>query len=323
MGNLRIGSFELSNPFVLAPLAGISDAVMRELCAEMGASLTTSEMVSAKGIYYGDKNTSRLLYIPEKSGPTAIQIFGSEPDVMAYAVEKLNGLANVSLDINMGCPVPKVVRNGDGSALLKNPELVYDIVRACVDSSKKPVTVKIRKGFDENSVNAVEIAKAIESAGASAICIHGRTREQYYSGKADWNIIREVRSAVEIPLIGNGDVFSAEDGIRMLDETGCDMVMIARGALGNPWIFRELVSLWKYGEKIDKPSDKERIKMLVRHLDGLVELKGERNAVMELRKHVGWYTKGIRGASALRRRVNTINTAKEMKEVLCCEEWKD
>ena len=323
MGNLRIGSFELSNPFVLAPLAGISDAVMRGLCAEMGASLTTSEMVSAKGIYYGDKNTSRLLYIPEKSGPTAIQIFGSEPDVMAYAVEKLNGLENVSLDINMGCPVPKVVRNGDGSALLKNPELVYDIVRACVDRSKKPVTVKIRKGFDENSVNAVEIAKAIESAGASAICIHGRTREQYYSGKADWDIIREVRSAVEIPLVGNGDVFSAEDGIRMLDETGCDMVMVARGALGNPWIFRELVSLWKYGEKIDKPSDKERIKMLVRHLDGLVELKGERNAVMELRKHVGWYTKGIRGASALRRRVNTINTAKEMKEVLCCEEWKD
>ena len=323
MGNLRIGSFELSNPFVLAPLAGISDAVMRGLCAEMGASLTTSEMVSAKGIYYGDKNTSRLLYIPEKSGPTAIQIFGSEPDVMAYAVEKLNGLENVSLDINMGCPVPKVVRNGDGSALLKNPEHVYDIVRACVDSSEKPVTVKIRKGFDENSVNAVEIAKAIESAGASAICIHGRTREQYYSGKADWDIIREVRSAVEIPLIGNGDVFSAEDGIRMLDETGCDMVMVARGALGNPWIFRELVSLWKYGEKIDKPSDKDRIKMLVRHLDGLVELKGERNAVMELRKHVGWYTKGIRGASALRRRVNTINTAKEMKEVLCCEEWKD
>ncbi len=321
MGNLKIGSFEPSNPFVLAPLAGISDAVMRRLCEEMGAALTTTEMVSAKGLYYQDRNTAKLLYIPDEAGPTAIQIFGSEPEVMAYAASKLNDLKNVTLDINMGCPVPKVVRNGDGSALLTKPDLVYDVVRACVDSSTKPVTVKIRKGFDDKSVNAIEIAKAIESAGASALCIHGRTREQYYSGKADWDIIRAVREEIDIPLIGNGDVLSAEDGIRMLEETGCDMVMVARGALGNPWIFRELLALWKYGEKVDKPSDKDRIQMLIKHLDGLIDLKGERNAVMELRKHVVWYTKGMRGAAALRRKVNTVNTAKEMKEVLCCEEW--
>lgn len=321
MGNYSIGKIKLDNPFVLAPLAGITDSVMRGICEEMGAALTTTEMVSAKGLYYGDRNTERLLFIKDDAGPTAIQIFGSEPEVMAYAADKLNAYRNVSLDINMGCPVPKVVRNGDGSALLKNPDLVYDVTRAAVDKSAKPVTVKIRKGFDSGSINAVEIAKAIESAGASALCVHGRTREQYYSGKADWDIIREVRNTISIPLIGNGDVMTAEDGIRMLDETGCDMVMVARGALGNPWIFRDLVGLWRYGEKPEAPSDREKLNMIIRHLDELCELKGERPAVMELRKHVGWYTKGMRGSAALRRRTNNIATAEEMKEVLYSEEW--
>ena len=321
MGNYSIGEFKLDNPFVLAPLAGITDAVMRGICEEMGAALTTTEMVSAKGLYYGDRNTARLLYIRENAGPTAIQIFGSEPDVIASAAKQLNELRNVSLDINMGCPVPKVVRNGDGSALLKNPELIYDVTKAAVDSSTKPVTVKIRKGFNSSSINAVEVAKAVESAGAAALCVHGRTREQYYSGEADWDIIREVRNAISIPLIGNGDVMTAEDGIRMLDETGCDMVMVARGALGNPWIFRDLVNLWKYGEKAEAPSDRDKLNMIIRHLNELCELKGEIPAVMELRKHVGWYTKGMRGSSALRRRVNNIHTVEELKEVLNCEEW--
>ncbi len=321
MGEIRIGNLELDNPFVLAPLAGITDSVMRELCEEQGAAMTCTEMVSAKGLYYGDRNTPKLTYIKETAGPTAIQIFGSEPDIIAHAARMLNNLRNKVLDINMGCPVPKVVKNGDGSALLKNPELIYDVTKAAVDNTDKPVTCKIRMGFTPDTINAVEVAQAIESAGAAAVCVHGRTREQYYNGSADWDIIRRVKESVRIPVIGNGDVMCAEDGMRMMDETGCDMVMVARGAQGNPWIFRDLNALYNGMELPNPPGDKERIEMLLRHLEGLIELKGENNAVKEIRKHVGWYTRGMRGAAHLRGAINYLETAEEIRKALNREEW--
>lgn len=320
-GNLQaIEGVTLSGPFVLAPLAGVTDAVMRSLSEEFGAAMTCTEMVSAKGLYYGDRKTPKLLYIPEHAGPTAIQIFGSDPEIMGKAAEMLKDRPNVTLDINMGCPVPKVVKSGDGSALMKNPDLAYDVIRAVVDHAGKPVTVKTRKAFDDRTGSAVEIAKAAEAAGAAAVAVHGRTREQYYHGKADWSVIREVKQAVSIPVIGNGDVLTAEDGIRMMDETGCDLVMVARGAMGNPWLFRDLDRAWKGLEPLPRPSRKEVSEIMLRHFEGLLALKGEYTAVREMRKHVGWYTKGLRGASELRGLMNQVTTEERMREVLRIEE---
>lgn len=306
---------EFDNPFFLAPLAGITDAVMRSLSFSMGAALTYTEMVSAKGIHYGDSKTERLLYIPEDGGPTAIQIFGSDPDIMGEAARKLNDRKNVILDINMGCPAPKIVKNGDGSALMKNPELVYKIVKSVVSNTDKPVTVKIRKGFDSNDVNAVTVAKAVEEGGASGIAVHGRTREQYYSGEADWNIIREVKRNVAIPVIGNGDVTGPKPARQMMCDTGCDFVMVGRAALGNPWIFKELSSVYKGGH-FTPPTEEEKNAMMINHLDRLIELKGEYIAVREMRKYIAWYIKGKKNAARIRHEINKLENASEMRDVI-------
>jgi putative TIM-barrel protein, nifR3 family len=313
---MKIGNVELENPFFLAPLAGITDSPFRRICREQGAALVFSEMISGKGLYYNDKATERLLGIHEEEKPAAYQIFGSEPEVITFTAKKLADRDNCILDINMGCPVPKVVRNGEGSALLKNPELVSAVVKAAVEDAGKPVTAKIRIGWDTNSINAVEIAKVIEAAGASAISVHGRTREQFYSGKADWNVIRQVKKAVSIPIIGNGDVFSAKDAVRLMEESDCDFVMIARGALGNPWIFREALSLWKGRNVSDPPEITEKIDMLLKHFDFVLAEKGEYVAVREMRKHAGWYLKGIPGSASIRKEINSIVRADILKETI-------
>ena len=313
---MMMGNVGLSGPFLLAPLAGITDGPFRRLCSQAGAALVYSEMVSAKGLWYGDKNTGKLLEILPGEGPAAYQLFGHEPEIMAFAVRKLDSRMNVIFDINMGCPVPKIVKNGEGSALMKNPDLVYDLVAAAVKNTSKPVTVKIRAGWDEESVNAVEVARAVSAAGASAVAVHGRTREQYYSGKADWSVIAAVKRAVNIPVIGNGDVTDAASGIRMMEETGCDFVMVGRGALGNPWIFSELTAAWR-GEPLPPPPTKEEKKaMMIRHFNDILELKGEYVAVREMRKHVGWYLKGVHGAAAFRGKINGINSADELRRAI-------
>ena len=280
---------------MLAPLAGISDAPFRRICFEMGAGYACSEMISAKGLFYGDKNTHKLTEILPGEGTLGFQLFGHEPEIMAFAAKKLEPCGNAVLDINMGCPVPKVVKNFEGSYLMKDLDTAYDVVAATVEATSKPVTVKIRAGWDDSSKNAAAAAKVIERAGASAICVHGRTREQFYSGNADWNIIRDVKDAVSIPVIGNGDVFSMDDGYRMMKETGCDAVMIGRGALGNPWIFNGHV-----------PTIEDKKKMMVRHFKDVSDLKGNHIAVLEMRKHIGWYLKGVPGAAKLRNEINQI-----------------
>ncbi len=312
--DLKIGEIEFESPFLLAPLAGITDAPMRRICSKQGAALTYSEMISAKGLWYKDKNTERLLHIYEDEGPVALQLFGCEPEIMSFAAAKLEERPNVILDVNMGCPVPKVVKNGEGSALLKNPELAGEIIADMVKATDKPVTAKIRMGWDEHSVNAVEVAKILQQAGVAAIAVHGRTREQYYTGRADWDIIREVKQAVDIPVIGNGDVFSGQDAIDMMEQTGCDFVMIARGALGNPWIFAQAKALWNGDMLPQSPDIAQKREIIEKHFSDLLDLKGEYAAVREMRKHIGWYLKGMPGAAAMRREINQITDASLLKE---------
>ncbi len=313
---LSIGSVSFENPFFLAPLAGITDGAFRSLCKKQGAGLVYSEMVSGKGLFYNDKATERLLRIYDEEKPVAFQVFGADPKIMEITAKTLAERDNCLLDINMGCPVPKVVKNGEGAALLKDVELAVQLVEAAVANAGKPVTVKTRIGWDEKTKNVVAFAEAMEKAGASAIAVHGRTREQFYTGKADWAYIKEVKNAVGIPVIGNGDIFCGEDAIRMMEETGCDFVMIARGALGNPWIFKEALALWNGESLPEAPSFEEKVDTIKKQLTDLLAEKGEYAAVREMRKHVGWYLKGVYGSAEIRRQVNEIQEAKQLLELL-------
>ena len=316
MKHLKIGNVELENRYILGPMAGVTDLPFRLLCKEQGAGLLCMEMVSAKAIFYNNKNTESLLTIHPEELPVSLQFFGSDPKIMGEMAKRIEERPFAILDINMGCPVPKVVKNGEGSALMKEPKLVYDIVSSIVKAIEKPVTVKIRKGFDDEHVNAVEIAKIIEEAGASAVAVHGRTREQYYSGKADWDIIRQVKEAVSVPVIGSGDVTSPQKAEEMVRMTGCDGIMIARGAQGNPWIFSELISYEEMGQVPPRPDKDELRRMLLRHARLQLEYKGEYCGIREMRKHVSWYTKGVANAARLRDQINQVETYGEL-ENLC------
>lgn len=316
MKKLKIGTVELDNPVILAPMAGVTDLPFRILCREQGAGLVCMEMVSAKAILYGNKNTKQLMESTPQERPVSLQLFGSDPDILGAIAHKIEDQPFDILDLNMGCPVPKVVNNGEGSALMKEPALVRRIVTAVVSAVDKPVTVKIRKGFTDETVNAVEIAKIIEDCGAAAVAVHGRTREQYYSGTADWEIIRKVKEAVQIPVIGNGDVTSPERAREMLAQTGCDGIMIGRACRGNPWIFRQVVRYLETGELLPAPSLSEVKAMILRHAGMQVEIKGEGIALREMRKHVAWYTAGIPHSARLRARSNEISSMDELKTLL-------
>lgn len=313
---MQIGSLKLENNVFLAPMAGITDRPFRTLCHEMGSGLVYSEMVSAKGIYYNNENTKQLLDIGEEEMPAALQLFGSEPEIMGAMGKKIEGINAGIIDINMGCPVPKVVKNGEGSALMKTPELAGRIIKALVEMQKKPVTIKIRKGFDDTCINAVEMAQTAEENGASAVAVHGRTREQYYSGKADWDIIKKVKKAVSIPVIGNGDIFKPQDAADMLEYTGCDAVMIARGAQGNPWIFKRTIAYLENGILLDEPTPQKKVSMALRHARMLIDYKGEFVGVRQMRAHMAWYIKGVQGASVIRDKINHCESYEEMAELL-------
>ncbi len=316
MKQLTIGNVTLENSYILAPMAGVTDLPFRLLCREQGAGLLCMEMVSAKAIQYNNKNTKALLEIHPDEPPVSLQLFGSDPDVISEIAKQSEELPFSILDINMGCPVPKIVKNGEGSALMKNPKLVHEIVSKTAKAIQKPVTVKIRSGFDESCMNAVEIAKIIEDAGAKAVAVHARTREQFYSGKADWDVIRRVKEAVSIPVIGNGDVTSGEAAIAMRERTGCDGIMIGRGAQGNPWIFSELLEYERTGKMPPHPSGEEIKQMIYRHAKLQTEYKGEYLGMREMRKHVSWYTTGLPNSAKLRGEINAVETMEELTELL-------
>lgn len=312
---MKIGNVECGN-IILAPMAGITDMPFRALCKEQGATFTYTEMISAKALYYKNKNTLPLLQVAKGESPIAVQLFGNEPELLAQEALKLEEGPYDIFDVNMGCPVPKVVNNGEGSALMKDPKKVEEIVSAMTKVLHKPVTIKIRKGFTQNQINALEVAKRAEGAGAGAIAIHGRTREEYYSGQADYDIIRQVKEAVSIPVMGSGDIYKGKDAKRMLDETGCDAVMIARGARGNPWIFREVAHYLKTGEELPRPSVDEVKNMILRHAQMLIDFCGENMAIRQMRKHAGYYVTGYPDASRIRREVNLCVTFSDLERTL-------
>jgi len=313
---MKIGNLELENNVFLAPMAGVTDLPFRILCKEMGCGLVYSEMVSAKGILYDNKNTTELLEIDPKERPVAVQLFGSDPEILGAMAKKIEQYPIDIIDVNMGCPAPKIVKNGEGSCLMKTPELVGKIVKSLVESQSKPVTIKFRKGFDDDHVNAVEIAKIAEANGASAVAVHGRTREQYYSGKADWDIIKQVKAAVNIPVIGNGDVFTPQDAKNLLEHTGCDAIMVGRGAQGNPWIFKRILHYLQTGVLLPEPTAEERVEKALRHAQMLIDYKGEYIGVREMRKHMAWYMKGMPGAAELRGKLNYAENRAELESLL-------
>lgn len=312
----KIGSVEIENPFVLAPMAGVTDLPFRGLCKEQGAGLICTEMVSAKAISFHNKNTKALMEINPKEHPVSLQLFGNEPELMAEVARSIEEQPFDILDINMGCPVPKVVNNGEGSALLKDPALIGKIVREISHAIKKPVTAKIRIGFEGYDVDPVEIAKIIEDAGGAAVAVHGRTRQQYYAGEANWEVIGRIKDAVSIPVIGNGDVDSPLKAEKMMKDTGCDSIMIGRAVRGNPWIFREMNHYFETGELLEKPNPKEIREMILRHARWQIELKGEFTGIREMRKHVAWYTSGMRHSAGLRRESNTIENYESLERLL-------
>lgn len=314
---MKIGNVTLDNKVFLSPMAGVTDLPFRLICKEQDCGMLYTEMINAKALCYDDQNTKKMLKIEEEEHPVAVQIFGSDPSFMGGAAEILNEYPNEILDINMGCPAPKVIKNGDGSALMKNPKLAEEVLKAVVKNSKKPVTLKIRKGWDDNNINAVEIAKIAEASGISALAIHGRTREQYYSGKADWDIIAKIKENINIPVIGNGDVFEVQDAINMINKTKCDAIMIGRGAQGNPWIFKRINHYMKTGEILPEPTGEEKINTALKHLKLAIDEHGEYVAIREMRKHIAWYLKGLRGSARLRDEINKIESYEEVVNKLC------
>ena len=313
---MKIGNVELKNAIALAPMAGVTDLPFRLLCKEQGCGLMYTEMVSAKALLYKNRNTKPLLETRPEEEPVAVQLFGSDPEIMSEMALQLEEGPYAIIDVNMGCPVPKIVNNGEGSALMKDPKLAEQILTAMVKKLHKPVTVKFRKGFNDSNINAVEFAKMAESCGVAAVAVHGRTREQYYSGKADWDIIRQVKEAVKIPVIGNGDVTSPEAARQLMETTGCDGIMIGRGAQGNPWIFRQILHWMETGEEEPKPDLEEVKAMILRHARMLVEYKGAYTGIREMRKHVAWYTAGYPNSAKLRARVNEIESLEALEHLI-------